>query len=59
MKVDGLLGAEPDVACPNEFVFWGVPKENDEAAVAEVGVLLKEKEPVVDGLCVSSGAFVG
>jgi len=59
LKVEGLLGAEPDVACPNRLAFCGVPKENEEAAVAEVGVLLKEKEPVVDGLCVSSGAFAG
>ena len=60
LKVDGLLGAEPDVACPNGFTFCcDVPKENGEEAVAEVGVVLKEKEPVVDGLCcVSSEAFV-
>lgn len=58
MKVEGLLGAEPDVACPNGFTFC-VPKENGEEVVAEVGVVLKEKEPVVDGLCVSSEAFVG
>jgi len=59
LKVDGLLGAEPDVVCPNGFAFCGVPKENGEEVVAEVGVVLKEKEPVVDGLCVSSVAFVG
>jgi hypothetical protein len=58
VKVEGLLGAEPEVACPNEFAFCGVPKENGEEAVAEVGVVLKEKELVVGGLCVSSEAFV-
>jgi len=58
LKVEGLLGAEPDVACPNEFAFGGVPKEN-EGVVPEVEVVLKEKEPVVDGLCVSSEAFAG
>jgi len=57
VKVEGLLGAELEVACPNGFAFCGVPKENGEA-VAEVGVVLKEKEPVVGGLCVSSEAFV-
>lgn len=57
MKVEGLLGAEPEVACPNGFAFCGVPKENGEEAVAEVGVVLKEKEPVVGGLCVSSETF--
>lgn len=59
LKVEGLFGAEPGVACPNEFAFCGVPKENGEEPVVEVGVILKEKEPVVDGLCTSSGAFVG
>ena len=58
MKVEGLLGAELEVACPNGFALCGVPKENGEEAVAEVGVVLKEKEPVVGGLCVSSEAFV-
>jgi len=58
VKVEGLLGAELEVACPNGFVFCGVPKENGEEAVAEVGVVLKGKEPVVGGLCVSSEAFV-
>ena len=57
VKVEGLLGAEPEVACPNGFAFCGVPKENGEVAVAEVGVVLKEKEPVVGGLCVSSEVF--
>ena len=63
VKVEGLLGAEPEVTCPNGFAFCGfafcgVPKENGEEAVAEVGVVLKEKEPAVGGLCVSSEAFV-
>jgi len=30
VKVEGLLGAELEVACPNGFVFCGVPKENGE-----------------------------
>ena len=59
MKVEGLLGAEPGVAGPNAFAFCDVPKENGEEAAADVGALLKEKELVVDGLCVSSEAFVG
>ena len=57
-KVEGLLGAEPEVPCPNGFAFCGVPKENGDEAVAEVGVVLNEKEPAVGGLCVSSEAFV-
>ena len=57
-KVEGLFGAELEVVCPNRVAFCGVPNENGEEAVAEVGVVLKEKEPVVGGLCVSSEAFV-
>lgn len=58
MKVEGLLGAEPDVACPNGLTFCGVPKENRDEVVAGVEVVLKENEPVVDGLGISSEAFV-
>jgi len=59
LKAEGLFGVEPVRPCSNGFAFCGVPKENEEEAVAEFGVVLKEKEPVVVGLCVSSRAFVG